>query len=179
MAAKTSDMAERAWNALTDTDRAVLAEWFRGGTVSGDKLDDALDRLSTTTPSAPSPTRREGRTMDETRTVGMDLGRTGEPRTPSREQVQDTIDTELKRAYTKHGRERWSRHEFYAILLEEVDELWDAIKRDGPSSDVYAEVIEVAAMCFRFLETSASSDVLYHVNREKHEKLRLLGGNDV
>lgn len=63
------------------------------------------------------------------------------------------VATELDRAYDKHGTAPWSRHEFYAILKEEVDELWDEIKRDGSKDDLQSEIIQVAAMCFRFLET--------------------------
>jgi NTP pyrophosphatase (non-canonical NTP hydrolase) len=63
------------------------------------------------------------------------------------------VREELDRAYAKHGREPWGRHEFYGILLEEVDELWDAVKRDEPLERVHAEAIQVAAMCFRYIET--------------------------
>lgn len=63
------------------------------------------------------------------------------------------ICTELDRAYAKHGDLPWGRHEFYAILKEEVDELWDAIKSDEPDEQVHKEAIHVAAMVFRYLET--------------------------
>lgn len=63
------------------------------------------------------------------------------------------IKGELERAYNKHGAEPWGRHEFYAILKEEVDELWDAIKADAPQEEVYKELTQVAAMCFRYYET--------------------------
>ena len=63
--------------------------------------------------------------------------------------MQDEID----RAYAKHGTELWGRHEFYGILKEEVDELWDDIKKDAPSSELKAELIQVAAMCLRYFET--------------------------
>ena len=63
------------------------------------------------------------------------------------------VRAEVLHAYLKHGREPWSRHEFYAILLEEVEELWDAIKRDLPQEDVLKELTQVAAMCFRYAET--------------------------
>ena len=39
------------------------------------------------------------------------------------------IELELDRAYSKHGRGLWGRHEFYGVLKEEVDEAWDAIKK--------------------------------------------------
>lgn len=65
----------------------------------------------------------------------------------------ENVVRELERAYGKHGRAQWGRHEFYAILLEEVDELWDAIKADKPQKDVRSEAIQIAAMVFRYLET--------------------------
>lgn len=70
-----------------------------------------------------------------------------------REELFRRVSAEVNRAYEKHGREPWGRHEFYAILKEEVDELWDAIKSDAPSDDVLKELIQVAAMCFRYWET--------------------------
>ena len=63
------------------------------------------------------------------------------------------IAKELDRAYAKHGDAQWGRHEFYAILKEEVDELWDAIKTDAPQPKVIEEAISVAAMVFRYYET--------------------------
>jgi NTP pyrophosphatase (non-canonical NTP hydrolase) len=74
------------------------------------------------------------------------------------------VSTELDRAYAKHGAEPWGRHEFYAILKEEVDELWDDIKSDAPQKNVEAELTQIAAMCFRYYETGdryrpESSDV--------------------
>lgn len=63
------------------------------------------------------------------------------------------IFDELDRAYKKHGAEPWGRHEFYAILKEEVDELWDDIKADAPQENVIKELVQVAAMCFRYFET--------------------------
>lgn len=70
-----------------------------------------------------------------------------------RRRLLDAIEEELDRAYTKHGAEPWGRHEFYAILKEEVDELWDDIKADNDSIHVAKEAIQVAAMCIRYLET--------------------------
>lgn len=65
---------------------------------------------------------------------------------PSRLETMAKICSELDHAYEKHGRPQWGRHEFYAILKEEVDELWDAIKRDEPQECVHKEAIQVAAM---------------------------------
>lgn len=47
-----------------------------------------------------------------------------------------------------------SAHEGYAVLKEEVDELWDVIKRKPDSTrkdEMRAEAIQVAAMALRFL----------------------------
>jgi hypothetical protein len=47
-----------------------------------------------------------------------------------------------------------SAHEGYAILLEEVDELWEEVKKRPESRDVEAmrkEAIQVAAMAVRFV----------------------------
>lgn len=71
----------------------------------------------------------------------------------TRQAVIDRISSELDRAYQKHGREPWGRHEFYAILKEEVDELWDEIKGDTPQECLIKEAIQVASMVFRYLET--------------------------
>ena len=61
---------------------------------------------------------------------------------------------ELQRAKAAH-RNFNSGHEGYAVIREEVDELWDAIKRQkgyntysGPAAH---EAVQVAAMALRFL----------------------------
>lgn len=55
------------------------------------------------------------------------------------------------------AKEKWppmnSAHEAYAILLEEVDELWDHVKMNQKKRDLKAmqqEAIQVAAMALRF-----------------------------
>ncbi len=70
-----------------------------------------------------------------------------------RSEFMQKISSELDYAYSKHGKLPWGRHEFYAILLEEVDEVWEAIKRDLPQEHVLEELVQVAAMCFRYYET--------------------------
>ena len=70
------------------------------------------------------------------------------------------IEKELDHAYEKHSAAPWSRHEFYAILLEEVDELWDDIKDDKPLESVIKELVQVAAMCARYAETGEMGKVI-------------------
>jgi NTP pyrophosphatase (non-canonical NTP hydrolase) len=68
------------------------------------------------------------------------------------DELYTAIREELDHAYSKHGKKPWSRHEFYAILLEEVDELWETIKKDMPQEELLKELTQVAAMCFRYVE---------------------------
>lgn len=64
----------------------------------------------------------------------------------------DLARAELLRATEKFGRFA-SAHEGYAVILEEMDELWAEIKaKDGYSSGrLRKEAIQVAAMALRFL----------------------------
>jgi NTP pyrophosphatase (non-canonical NTP hydrolase) len=60
------------------------------------------------------------------------------------------IADEYKKATSKFGVFH-NTHEGYAILKEEVDELWDAIKTNAPQAEIRKEAIQVAAMAIRFL----------------------------
>ena len=63
------------------------------------------------------------------------------------------IQAELETATSSFGSFN-SAHEGYAVLLEEVDELWDEIKADklpGARERQVAEAIQVAAMAARFI----------------------------
>lgn len=45
-----------------------------------------------------------------------------------------------------------SYHEGYAVILEELDELWDEAKKKLPDQDkLYTEAKQVAAMAIRFM----------------------------
>ena len=45
-----------------------------------------------------------------------------------------------------------SAHEAYAVILEELDEFWEEVrKKHGNSADMQKELIQVAAMAFRAL----------------------------
>ena len=44
-----------------------------------------------------------------------------------------------------------STHEGYAVILEELDELWHEIKKNGDKANMRDEAIQVAAMGFRFV----------------------------
>jgi len=51
----------------------------------------------------------------------------------------------------KHFPQFRSYHEGYAILKEEVDELWDEIKGDQDPNALSKEAVQVATMAMRFL----------------------------
>lgn len=65
--------------------------------------------------------------------------------------VVNECSAELSRAVRKHGAMR-GPHEGYAVILEELDELWDEIKRQkiDPVA-MRKEAIQVAAMAMRFV----------------------------
>ena len=60
------------------------------------------------------------------------------------------VGTELRRATSLHGSMN-SGHEGYAVLKEEVDELWDDIKTNAPLPNQRAEAIQIAAMAVRYI----------------------------
>lgn len=102
--------------------------------------------------------------------------------TEKREAVIREIAAELDRAYAKHGREQWGRHEFYGIIREEFDEMWGDIKADADQETLRKEIVQVAAMCFRYLETGdryrepvARSEQAAEVDRLRAEVGRLKG----
>ncbi len=65
------------------------------------------------------------------------------------EQALSDIRDEMQRAIGEHG---WfnSRHEGYAVILEELDELWNEIKQNASPEYIYAEAIQVSAMAMEF-----------------------------
>lgn len=77
---------------------------------------------------------------------------------PQLVEVRDFFDEardELVRARSKHPGKQASLHEGYAVLLEEVDELWDEVKKkteDRDFKEVRAELLQIAAMAARMAE---------------------------
>jgi hypothetical protein len=59
------------------------------------------------------------------------------------------VDTELCRARDGHAPIN-SAHEGYSVILEELDEFWEEVKRKRPDPGaMYAELVQVAAMAAR------------------------------
>lgn len=64
---------------------------------------------------------------------------------------------ELIEARTKHPKKFGSFHEAYAVILEEVDEFWDNVRKDAVE-DMLAELVQVAAMAQRAAEDLGLTD---------------------
>ena len=65
--------------------------------------------------------------------------------------IINELSSELLRASKKHAPIN-SAHEGYAVILEELDELWDEIKKQKPATDlIYKEALQVAAMALRLI----------------------------
>ncbi len=63
------------------------------------------------------------------------------------------VVAELKRASAKFPPFN-GPHEGYAVILEELDELWEEVKASKPTADraaMRAEAVQVAAMAMRFI----------------------------
>ena len=72
-----------------------------------------------------------------------------------RSKIIKAVEDELERIYKKYGDKPYaSRHEFYGILKEEVDEVWDDIKHNSDTFSLEKEIIQVISICFRHLEKS-------------------------
>lgn len=64
--------------------------------------------------------------------------------------LNDIID-EIRRAKSMHPGTWHSNHEGYAVVLEEIDELWDEVKKKhADKSRLREEAIQGAAMLMRF-----------------------------
>jgi hypothetical protein len=67
------------------------------------------------------------------------------------EAVLDDVREEVLKAMKKHKPIN-GPHEGYAVLLEEVDELWDEVKPDrGRQESARKEAIQVSAMGIRYV----------------------------
>lgn len=69
-------------------------------------------------------------------------------------EVLTDVHRELHRAKTLFPAHFVNQHEAYAVILEEIDELWDEIKKNQKNYDIEAqkkEAIQAAAMLIRFV----------------------------
>ena len=72
------------------------------------------------------------------------------PRITALDVASNDAHDEAYRAMQAHA-EFNSPHEGYAVILEELDELWEHVKADtGRTPDARDEAIQVAAMALRY-----------------------------
>jgi len=82
--------------------------------------------------------------------------------------AMNVIIHEFNKATEKNGAFN-SPHEAYAVLLEEVDELWDDIKRNqGRNQKAMLEAMQVAAMAMRYLVDFGKDSDFYADGRPKN-----------
>lgn len=80
---------------------------------------------------------------------------------------QDMVDGELERARSLHPNNFRNAHEAYAVILEEMDEFWQEVKKKQSLRDperLREELVQIAAMCQRTAED------LGFVKRSSYEK---------
>ena len=77
----------------------------------------------------------------------------GTPNKERRLRAFEKIEVAVLASYEKHGTFRWGRHEAFGILLEEMDEVWEEITSDGTFEQLEEELIHVALVIVRYLET--------------------------
>lgn len=65
--------------------------------------------------------------------------------------ILEEVKAESARAHKKYGKFK-SKHEAYAVLLEESEELWETIRKKQPDSRTREEAIQVAAAVVCFLQ---------------------------
>lgn len=71
-------------------------------------------------------------------------------------QIFQDVQLEVNRAMQKHPKFP-TIHHGYAVLLEEVDELWEAVKlQDVNKHHLREEAIQIAAMAIRFINDVAA-----------------------
>jgi len=66
----------------------------------------------------------------------------------------EEVYREVMRAKSMFPTDFHNQHEGYAVILEELDELWQEVKKNQRDYDLYEqrkEAIQCAAMCIRFI----------------------------
>ena len=67
-------------------------------------------------------------------------------------EITELILSELEEANKKFPPFK-SLHEAYAVILEEMDEFWDEVKKKYPDyNNMSNELIQIAAMCIKTIE---------------------------
>jgi hypothetical protein len=80
--------------------------------------------------------------------------------------VMPLIAKEMQYGYERFGTYHNS-HEHYAVLQEEVDEWWDAVKRNTADYELY-ELIQVAAVALRYVVENGNIQNIDATQQKRH-----------
>lgn len=78
------------------------------------------------------------------------------------------LESEIAFGRDKYGKYH-NAHEHYAVLQEEVDEWWDAVKGNMADCCQY-ELLQVAAVALRYILENGDAESIANVQRMRHEK---------
>lgn len=118
------------------------------GTPEIDKISAMVEKTIERVAFFRSASQSQDRLGGETKNEGRPLLYT---------EIMASVQKELLSAEDKFGPFN-TPHEGYAVILEELDELWDEIKRkDRTLSAMREEAIQVAAMAIRFIKNCCPS----------------------
>ena len=85
---------------------------------------------------------------------------------------QERVAEELTSARTKFPGQQHSAHEGFAVLYEEVDELWDEVKAkqdNRNNAKMLKELVQVAAMAQRMAEEVVMPAIEAHIRRHAED----------
>lgn len=72
----------------------------------------------------------------------------------TKEQIKKIVEEvyhEIEYSNANYANKFRSHHEAYAVILEELDELWYEIKKDGTHERLRKEAIQTTAMLIKFI----------------------------
>lgn len=81
--------------------------------------------------------------------------------------LTEVLEKEMAWAKEKHG-EYHNAHEQYAVMKEEVEEWWDAVKGNYSDSCLY-ELVQVAAVALRYVMERGTVESIAWVQNKRHE----------
>jgi len=88
--------------------------------------------------------------------------------------LMDRVETELFRAMDLHRKRINSPHEGYAVILEELNEVWELVREKRPMEHSLAlekELVQVAAMaCRTIIDLELDAEVGPASSRERGER---------
>jgi hypothetical protein len=84
------------------------------------------------------------------------------------EDLIPALKSEMKFGFDHYGKYH-TAHEHYAVLLEEVDEWWLAIKGNVAELSHY-ELLQISAVAIRYILENGDIDVINESQRYRHKK---------